>query len=51
MAATKVFAGVLFMIFIVGSVDFKKFNYLENILSSSLTHTAKWGNHYVLDTD
>ena len=51
MAATKVFARVLFMIFIVGSVDFKKFNRFENILSSSLSHIAKWGNHNMLDTD
>ena len=50
MAATKVFARVLFMIFIVGSVDFKKFNRFENILSSSLSHIAKWGNHNMLDT-
>ena len=39
MAATKVFARVLFMIFIVGSVDFKKFNRFENILSRSLKIT------------
>ena len=51
MAVTKVFTRVLFMIFIVDSVDFKKFNRFENILSSSLTHIAKWGSHNMLDTD